>query len=159
MDDTPGFSPAGLPPDSNPSRAKAAQDVSVPAILLMVMGGLWVLYSLFGLATGNSGQMREGLEAAFSQYPPDLQEKTRGIVDFVSAPSFRILGSLPGLVLNGLVVFGGWKMKNLQSYGLAMTACILACVPCCGPCFCLGLVPGIWGLVVLNRADVKAAFR
>ena len=48
-------------------------------------------------------------------------------------------------------------MKSVQSYGLALAACILAIVPihCC--CI-LGVPFGIWGLVVLVREDVKAAF-
>ncbi|RKH10345.1 hypothetical protein D7V97_13990 [Corallococcus sp. CA053C] len=155
MDDT------QAPPDSGPNRAKAAQDLSVPAILMLVMGGFWVLYSLYGMvgSAGSSAAQMDAINAALAQYPPDLQEKIRGMLGFVSSPSFRILGSLPGLILNGLVVFGAWKMKNLQSYGLAMTAAILSCIPCCGPCCGLGIIPGVWALVVLNRADVKAAFR
>jgi hypothetical protein len=50
-------------------------------------------------------------------------------------------------------------MKNLQSYGLAMTASIVAMIPCISPCCILGLPFGIWALVILNRPEVKAAFR
>ncbi|WP_201755768.1 hypothetical protein [Corallococcus silvisoli] len=156
MDETPGLPPT---PESELFRAKAARDLSVPAILMMVMGGIWVLYSLFGmLAQADTASQMAALDKVLSQYPPDLQEKLRGFVAYSSAPGFRVLTQVPILVLNGLVVFGAWKMKNLQSYGLAMTAAILCCIPCCGPCCCLGLIPGIWSLILLNRPDVKAAF-
>ena len=63
------------------------------------------------------------------------------------------------LVLGVLIILGGVKMKQLRSYGLAMTATILAMIPCTSPCCVLGLPIGIWALVVLNNAEVKSAFR
>lgn len=154
MDDTQGT------PDVGPARAKAAQDLSVPAILMMVMGGFWLLYSLYGLVSaGSSEAQMDAINTALAQYPPELQEKMRGLVATFTSTGFRLLTTLPVLLLNAVLVFGAWKMKNLQSYGLAMTAAIISCIPCCGPCCGLGLIPGIWSLVVLNRADVKAAFR
>jgi hypothetical protein len=58
----------------------------------------------------------------------------------------------------GLVMlFGGWRMMQGKSYGLAVTASILALLPC-HPASLLGLVFGVWSLVVLSRSNVKAAF-
>ena len=62
-----------------------------------------------------------------------------------------------GLLMGVLVIVGAVKMKNLKSYGLAMTAAIIAIIPC-SPCCLLGLPFGIWALVVLNDENVKAAF-
>lgn len=60
-------------------------------------------------------------------------------------------------LLDGFVVFGAIKMMRLQSFGLAMAACIIALLPC--QCCCLfGLPFGIWGLVVLNKPEVKSQF-
>jgi len=61
--------------------------------------------------------------------------------------------------LGVLITYGGIKMKNLQNYSLAMSSSIIAMIPCLSPCCCLGLPIGIWGLVVLSDANVKAAFR
>lgn len=158
MDETPGLPPT---PESELFRAKAARDLSVPAILMMVMGGLWGLYALFGmLEQADTASQMAIIDRWLAEYPssPDLQEKVRGFVASSNTLGVRVLTQVPILVLNGLVVFGAWKMKNLQSYGLAMTAAILSCIPCCGPCCCLGLIPGIWSLILLNRPDVKAAF-
>lgn len=151
MNETHDIPPA---PDFNPSRAKAAQDLSVPAILMMVMAGLTFLYSLVSMVTPTSSDQ---LESFFNS--PDMPQQWKDAVTWMLSPMGRIVTTAPGLVLNGLVGFGGWKMKNLQSYGWSMTAAILCCIPCCGPCSCLSLVPGIWSLILLNRADVKAAFR
>jgi len=57
-----------------------------------------------------------------------------------------------------VMIIGGLKMMRLQSHGWAMTASILALLPC-SPVGLLGLVVGIWSLVVLSRRDVKEAFQ
>lgn len=160
MDDTQGLPPA---PDLDPARAKAAQDLKVPALIMMGMGGLWVLYSLFGLyrtlSPAGMEQLQGAVEKALSVYPPELRVQMRSILSHFLSPAFLTVSALPGVGLNGLVVFGAWKMKNLQLHGLAMTVAIICCIPCCGPGWGLGLIPGIWSLVVLNRPQVKAAFR
>lgn len=68
-----------------------------------------------------------------------------------------IVVGLPSLVVGVLIISGGWRMLLLNSYGLAITASILALFPC-QPLFLLGLIFGIWSLVVLSRPHVKAAF-
>jgi len=62
-----------------------------------------------------------------------------------------------GVVLDILVIVGAQKMKRLESYGLAMTSCILAMLPT-SVCCLLGLPFGIWGLVALNQPGVKDVF-
>src|SRR5262249_10558957 len=54
------------------------------------------------------------------------------------------------------IFIGGSKMKELKGYGWAITGSILCIFPgmCC---VCIGLIPGIWGLVVLLNPDVKYA--
>ena len=56
------------------------------------------------------------------------------------------------------IILGALKMMRLQSHGWALTASVLALLPC-SPANLLGLAMGIWSLVVLNRPQVKAAFR
>jgi hypothetical protein len=63
------------------------------------------------------------------------------------------------MISNLIVAIGGFLMYNRGSYGMAMTAAILAIVPCFSPCYLLGIPFGIWALVVLNDPDVKEAFR
>jgi uncharacterized protein (TIGR03067 family) len=73
--------------------------------------------------------------------------------------------AIPLLLLFGLslasgilMIVGGLKMLRLQSYNWAMAACILAVLPF-NPVGIIGLVIGIWGLVVLNQPNIRAAFR
>jgi hypothetical protein len=61
-------------------------------------------------------------------------------------------------MLSGVfMIVGGLKMLRLQSYGWAMTACVVAVLPF-NPVGFIGLIIGIWGLVVLNQPSVRAAF-
>lgn len=140
------MSPGGASP------AQARESVSIPAILLMVMSALTFLYSVVSLVRPvDSAQM----EQIFNN--PDL-EQFRGVAEFMASTGGRLIVTLPFLVLNALVFFGALKMKNLQSYGLAMTAAIISIIPCCGPCYCLGIPVGIWALIVLRKPEVRASF-
>ncbi len=69
---------------------------------------------------------------------------------------------LIGLILWGsmglLLIVGAVKMMRLKSYNWAVFASILAFLPC-SPANLLGIAMGIWSLIVLNRPDVKEAFR
>lgn len=62
------------------------------------------------------------------------------------------------IIVGTLITMGAAKMKKLNSYGFAMTACILAMIPAINCCL-LGLPFGIWALVVLNKPEVKDAFQ
>jgi hypothetical protein len=56
-----------------------------------------------------------------------------------------------------LTIIGARRMLAFQSERAALIGTIVAMVP--GTmCNCVGLPLGIWALVVLNRADVRAAF-
>jgi predicted PurR-regulated permease PerM len=70
-----------------------------------------------------------------------------------------IVTSLIGLAMAVVVFMGASKMKNLQSYGFAMAATVIAMIPCIGPCCILGLPIGIWALVILLKPEVKGAFQ
>jgi hypothetical protein len=62
------------------------------------------------------------------------------------------------VIYNSIILYGAVRMKNLRSFGLAMAACIMAIVPCFD-CWLLSIPFGIWALVVLQKPEVKDAFR
>ena len=135
----------------------AASKVAGPAIALMVVGALTLLVALYYIVTGAMGG------AAAVAPPPQVQGDAQmgQVFEFtqnLSGPVGIGLG-VGWLVTGGLIIFGELKMKGLQSYGLATTASVLAMIPCVSPCCLAGLPIGIWSLVVLMNADVKAAFR
>jgi hypothetical protein len=56
--------------------------------------------------------------------------------------------------------YGGFNMRTLNSYRVAMTGAILSAFPPTSPAAMLGIgvVVGIWAIVVLCNGDVRAAF-
>jgi hypothetical protein len=78
--------------------------------------------------------------------------------DAVAGTAFGIALSLSGIVVCVVVFLGTMKMKSLDNYGLALTAALLAMAPV-WVCCVAGLPVGIWAVVVLCNASVKAAFR
>ena len=126
----------------------AEAEVSGPAIALMVVSGLSIagalvdlVFRVINLALGTSGPLGRMSKA------PDFAIGT------VLGGGFDLFSAFLAVV----ILVGAIKMKNLRAYGLALTACVLAIVPihCC--CI-LGIPFGIWGLVVLNKPEVKDAF-
>jgi tRNA A-37 threonylcarbamoyl transferase component Bud32 len=57
-----------------------------------------------------------------------------------------------------VVMFGGLRMRNLKNYRFCRLSAILAVLPLGFGIF-LGIPGGIWALRILNKPDVKAAFR
>ena len=128
---------------ANPAAAQAA--VNGPAIFMMVLAGLNIAFALFSLVM-NLFFGGLGFAAA-----PSGGGQEEMIIQAISG----VIGNICGIIISTLILVGASKMRKLQSYGLAMTACILSIV-CC-PC-CIGIGPGIWGIVVLCKPEVKAAF-
>lgn len=83
--------------------------------------------------------------------PPYEDFKTQMQVQGSISTVIVVVGSL-------LMVVGAVKMRSLSSRGFGLTASVLAMVPCFSSCCLAGLPIGIWALVVLSNADVKAAF-
>jgi hypothetical protein len=147
-----------MPESDNPYQSPTAQtygaygvsDVAVadlvatPAVGLIVTGGLGMaiqaLYLLAFLVQMPMLGRLPGPEAAISFLP-------------------QVVLSLFGLVLCGLVIVGAQKMKRLESYSFAMAAAIISVIPCFSPCCVIGLPFGVWAIVILNKPEVKAAFR
>lgn len=147
----PGFAPPGGfqgGPAGAPNPGKAQGQVSGPGIALIVVGVIallwhlgWGILSLLGsglnVVAGGSGAMG-------------------GIMSGIVGAILYIVMAL----LQGIVIFGGVKMKNLQSWGLSVAAAVVALLPCTNWICCLiGAPIGIWALVVLMNQEVKASFR
>lgn len=132
-----------------PNVAAAASKVKGPAIALIVITVLGILAQLLSLVMNLAGM---------SQVPAGMPPEAERWFTMMSG-GLGIVATLLSLAIGGLIIFGAMKMMNLQSYGLAMAASIVAMVPCLSPCCCLGIPVGIWAIVALNNAEVKAAFR
>lgn len=150
--------------------SQAPSSVKVPAIFLIVVfsiGLLYALYSLIAAATGTDDQMAISMlrSLADTMQNAELSDAFRQAADQAEAQSgqgkgvFAYFMPLLWVFTNGLGVYGAIQMMKLRNYGLSMAAAIISIIPCIGPC-CCGCAPvGIWALVVLSQAEVKQAFR
>jgi hypothetical protein len=148
----PGSAPAPMAMPSGISNDSALQAVKGPAIALIITASLGVAYYLFNGAF----TLISGGPMFHQQLPPNLSPQMRSFIMGMQGPLAGFISFFVA-ALNGFVLFGAIKMLRLQSRSLAMAACIVAMLPC--SCCCLFGIPfGIWGLVVLNKPEVKSQF-
>ena len=127
---------------------KPRDQISGPAIGLLVTGIIGAVFSLVGfisLAVGTS--LNHFWIEEFLEYVEKFYER-----------SFALGSSLLEVLIAAFIVYAALKMKELQQWGFAVAASILAMLPCISPCCVIGLPIGIWALVVLMRPEVKSAF-
>ncbi len=147
MTPNPAAPPAGAPPGTSP-----AQDaLNVPSILILICGALGVVLALVSMVSRNPQQF----DQMFAQNP-DLARQMGPFLKMMTGP-VSIISNLLGAAISGFMIFGALKMRNLQSYGVAMAAAIVSLLPCTS-CCCVSLPVGIWALVVLMKPEVKASF-
>ncbi len=139
---------------AGPAGGNPREQVNLPAILLMVTGGIGIAFALLGMVQALTGANQAQLEAILSN--PDAPEWLKNVASASGAGG--VFTNLLSIGINGFIIFGALKMKNLESFGLAMAASIVALIPCFA-CCCIGWPVGIWSLVVLNKPEVKAAFQ
>lgn len=125
--------------------------VQVPAIALIVLGVIGVLWAVLSLIMPFDP---EAAREAMAENGMDELQSERA-VQFIER--FSVGWNVIGLALSGLLIAAGARMMQLKSWGLAVTASIVAMIPCWCCCI-LGIPIGIWSLIVLLDKDVKAAF-
>ena len=158
-------------PDATPRRVDgtaARGRVALPAIFLMLFGTLGFLLGLVSLGVAVAAPEAFGnayadlMKPLIEGQPPsparddqlaqvELVRKTR-----LDSPLNLALTAL-GTAVSGLIAVGGLRMKGLNSWGLAVLASVATFYPCAS-CLCFAAPFGLWSLVVLMNADVKAAF-
>jgi hypothetical protein len=131
-----GYYPSGSPSDA----------VKWPATLLLVVGVFYVVAGLGSVVIAVGGVASSGQPITDSGSYSEAQL----VYGLISGSLMFILG-IP-------VLYGAIMMKKLERFGMAMIGAICAMAPC-SCCFMVGLPIGIWALVVLQRPEVKGAFR
>jgi hypothetical protein len=147
-----------------PGGSAAAEKTNLPGILLIVVGAINILGALYMLGNGAySVTNPEAAVKAAEQFGksfeiPGMKKSSPDEVRMAGI-GYIVVGllSLAGCFLT---IFGGIRMRQLQSYGLAMTGGITAAIPCisCLGCCGVGQIVGIWAIVVLMNEQVKRAF-
>jgi hypothetical protein len=150
-----------LDPYDDPRPAARAK-VIVPAIALMIMGVLSVVYVIGTslMAGGTKAQYERQIRSVEKQSDMSPEQKKQ----FQSVMRF-FLDYLP--VINGLmavcgaaIAIGGFQMITLSARWYCYVASILSMMPIITPpcCCCLGWIFGVWAIVVMNLRDVQAGF-
>lgn len=136
-------------PKASPPPLIAAGRVQAPATALMVVGGVNIAASLLAPAVAALFLLPLMAHAG----PQDARAMSWvGLVPLVVGAV-----SWAASAVGGLMIATGVTMKRLQHYWLAVVVSILALF--CSPSNLLGLIVGIWSLVVLSRKEVRAAFQ
>jgi len=130
------------------SRARALEKVSLPAIFLMVLGGLGLAFAVVRTVT----DIMMGDEALdnnpFINNDPAMKDFNK---------TMMVIGPILNVIWAVIVFMGGLFMKRLQARGFVMFSTIWAMLPC-SLCCLAGIPLGIWALVVINDETVKRGF-
>jgi uncharacterized membrane protein HdeD (DUF308 family) len=160
--------------------AAALSRINAPSILLIICGVLNLLAALYMVANVAytatrspdeiAAQEEMGQDIAAKMFPGAKEElekerqKQKKSPEAAKTQAMVINGGLlvAWLVTSILPLVAGIRMRSLRGYGLAVTGAIVTAIPCLSPSSCLcgvGMIFGIWALVVLLNAEVKSAFR
>lgn len=143
----------------------ARRKVSTPAVFLIAFGLIGVLLEVGSLALAFSKptMIADMYKDMLEKQPPSPQRddalkqiKENEAAMRMDSP-MSLGGYVLGLVVNVLMVVGGLKMKSVSGYGLSMTGAIAGLIPISG-CCCLAMPIGLWALITLMNADVKAGY-
>ncbi|WDI44110.1 hypothetical protein [Bremerella sp. P1] len=128
------------------SREDARSKLMGPAIGILVTNGLGLLLMLLGILITIVEVVDGG---GFNGNQNDVEVLIVAVFQFGIPLLFTIL-SITAMI----------RALAVRNYALVMTGFILSITPCSGGFCCLiGMVFGIWGIVVMNDDSVKAAFR
>lgn len=132
--------------------------VKGPAIALVIVGVIGLLFGLFGILNSVLGL---GLGMAqmeqLKQSGEELPEWALWLVGG-GAGVMQIVANLVGIACSAFVVYAGLQMQALKNHTLCQVASVIAMIPCISPCCCIGLPIGIWALLVLNKSEVRQSF-
>jgi hypothetical protein len=133
--------PVALGPEGGAGPARTpAERLQVPVLFLLISGINQLVGALVILFLGLAVVVIHGV----------------GDVHILGVVMVLILG-VAGAPLGVVVAAGALKMRKLKDYRYCRMSSILAMLPL-GLGFLFGIPFGVWGLLVLARPDVKAAF-
>jgi predicted Zn finger-like uncharacterized protein len=176
------FDPEGRPIVSSQAATRARDRIVVPAVLLLVWGGVAVVLGLLqamgglGISQQDPDQLRAQLIRQAENDPnrprgangqpeplrPEEKEALEKGAELLHqfAPAMIGHGGLAALI-GLLALLAGFRMLSLKNYGLVMFASIVVLIPCTSPFLCcafLGSPVGLWAVIALSNAEVRQAF-
>lgn len=129
--------------------------LDVLGIAYMLLGAIDVLWGLVAVAGSIFNVVASEHRDAFAGQTEAF--RTGQMVGGVTATVL----AFTAFVVGPLTIAAGLRMRKGTSYTLCLVAVVANMIPCYNTCCCglLGIPIGIWGLIVLLDADVKASFQ
>ncbi len=151
-------------PSAKPVRKRSGA-VIIPGLLLVLVGLLNLLSALGFLAEGyyflyaNPVEVEAQMKAQSEDSPKQMRQAFGSMPDFMfwTAMGSFVVGVLTG-ILAFPVLFGGTGMLRSRGYYGAVFGALVALFSPGGFCL-LGLIAGVWALVVLMNKNVRSTFR
>lgn len=128
------------------------QKLKIPSIGLLISG---LLSGFIGLITLISGLVRFSVLSGKEKLPTDEAERLGFYFGTFGSYGIAVIS----LIVAPIVVFGAIRMMKGQNRALSIVAAVLSILPLTSCCFLIGGIFGVWALVVLMQADVKAFFQ
>ncbi len=148
---TPAALPAGDP-------GAVARDLKAPALLLMFFAVAGIVFAVTGLFLKPFWIDTMLRVAEQMNWPAEFRTQLESARNVGIGPMDLFQVAL-GVATNVVMLVGARKLMKVESWGFGLAAAILVMLPCGSCCCCLGIPLGIWIIVLLNRPEVKAAFR
>jgi len=133
-------------------REAALQKVKVPAIIMMSLAPLWMIYFVFDIVVRIYNLQSGAMLGIADPNAPGVKE------GFMIGMYGTMVVDVLGLVLQAVVILGAYNLLMLKNRSLAYAANVISCIPCISACCVIGIPIGIWGLVTMNDAAVKPHF-
>ena len=122
---------------SDLAAAPSARPLKVPGYILLFLAASWgVLLVVMTILTNAGVVQGQGVNIGL------------GTAD---DPTINLVLSIVLCIYYLAIAGGALSMARGGSRGLAWVTAIAASVPCCSPWACVGMLPGIWCIVVLSR--------
>lgn len=156
-----GYSDPLMPYDPyDDPRPNAKNKLMIPAIALIILGVLSVANAIVGSLM--SGAYRENLHQQLRKIEQNQNisaDQKKVYKNALTAygqylPIFNGISAVCGAV----IAIGGYQMLTLSARTLCYFAAILSILPFANCCCCLGMVFGVWAIIVMNLPDVQAGF-
>jgi hypothetical protein len=142
------------------AREAADRRVKVPAIGLIVVAILGMLLDILDLFLPSTKLMQSFLAGMQQQNDnPQLNDLMAKLQNAGHSP-FAIGNDIFQIIIEILILVGALKMLKLRGYNFAYAAAIMSVIPCITSCcvWPLGLIFGIWAMVVMSKPEVKSQF-
>lgn len=127
------------------NRKMVKRRLNAPAIVTIVGSGLMLAAVGFNVV----------MLIVFSQVDSDAAVS---LLHLYRTTPWLLVGIVLVSIGSVISLYGGVQMLRLKQYPVCVVAAVIMLIPFTSPCSWIGVIVGIWTLVVLLRRDTRAVF-